>query len=255
MTDQTVSTRVLFLPPPAVAAGDSGAAVGSQNVRRAVITGKVTNAGGVAVDGARVSVQGSTSSTATGADGRFTLTGVLPGTQSVLVRRVGYSPVETPLDVTLGQPNEMTVRLGTYAPTLSRVDVKAKADPLEATGFERRRKMGFGRYMDMDAIAASHPTYTSDILRRVPGIQILGSGSSATISTTRSNGCVKVMIDDNTVSVDGGQTIDQIVGAQDVVAVEFYNSVDVPMELSSGNLNGCALLVLWTKGKLQNPKK
>jgi hypothetical protein len=63
------------------------------------------------------------------------------------------------------------------------------------------------------------------------------------------------MIDDNTVSVDGGQTIDQIVGAQDVVAVEFYNSVDVPMELSSGNLNGCALLVLWTKGKLQNPKK
>ncbi|HEY7898717.1 MAG TPA: carboxypeptidase regulatory-like domain-containing protein [Gemmatimonadaceae bacterium] len=255
VTDQTVSTRVLFLPPPAVAAGDSGAAVGSQNVRRAVITGKVTNAGGVAVDGARVSVQGSTSSTATGADGRFTLTGVLPGTQSVLVRRVGYSPVETPLDVTLGQPNEMTVRLGTYAPTLSRVDVKAKADPLEATGFERRRKMGFGRYMDMDAIAASHPTYTSDILRRVPGIQILGSGSSATISTTRSNGCVKVMIDDNAVSVDGGQTIDQIVGAQDVVAVEFYNSVDVPMELSSGNLNGCALLVLWTKGKLQNPKK
>jgi hypothetical protein len=207
------------------------------------------------VDGARVSVQGSASSVSTGADGRFTLTGVLPGTQSVLVRRVGYSPVETPLNVTTGQPNEITVRLGKYVATLSTVDVKAKADPLEATGFSRRRKMGMGRYMDMDAVAASHPTYTSDILRRMPGIQILGSGSSATITTTRSNGCVKVMIDDNMVSVDGGQTIDQIVGAQDVVAVEFYNSVDVPMELSSGNNSGCALVVIWTKGKLQYPKK
>jgi hypothetical protein len=255
VTDQPLSMRMLFLPPVAVAAGDSTQPDSMNKIPRAVITGRVTNAGGVAVSDARVSVQGGLASASTGTDGRFTLTGVLPGTQSVLVRRVGYSPVETPLDVVTDQTNQITVRLGTYAPTLSTVDVKATADPLEATGFARRRKMGFGRYMDQAAIAASHPTYTSDILRRVPGIQILGSGSSATVRATRANGCVTVMIDNNTVSVDGGQTIDEIVGAQDVVAVEFYNSVDVPMELSGGSNNGCALLALWTKAKLQNPKK
>ncbi|MEO7103361.1 MAG: carboxypeptidase-like regulatory domain-containing protein [Gemmatimonadaceae bacterium] len=255
VTDQALSMRVLFLPPALVAAGDNGATDSSRQIARAVITGKVTNAGGVAVSGARVSVQGNPASTETGADGRFTLPGVLPGTQSVLVRRVGYSPVETPMNVTTGAPNDMTVRLGTYTATLSTVDVKAKSDPLEATGFARRKKMGFGRYLDMDQIAASHPTYTSDILRRVPGIQVLGSGSSATIATTRSNGCIKVMIDNTSVSVDNGQTIDQVIGAQDVVAVEFYNSVDVPMELSSGANSSCALLAIWTKGKLQNPRK
>jgi len=255
VTDQPLSMRVLYLPPAAVAAGDSGATDSSRKIVRAVITGKVTNAGGVAVSGARVSVQGSPSSTETNADGSFTLTGVLPGTQSVLVRRVGYSPVETPMNVTTSTPNQLTVRLGTYTATLSTVDVKAKADPLEATGFTRRKKMGFGRYLDMDQIAAAHPTYTSDILRRVPGIQVLGSGTSATLTTTRSNGCIKVMIDNTNVSIDNGQTIDEVVGAQDVVAVEFYNPVDVPMELSGGSNNGCALLALWTKGKLQNTKK
>jgi len=254
VTDQTLSMRVLYLPP-AVAVGDSGATDASRKIIRAVITGKVTNAGGVAVNGARVSVQGSPASTSTGADGRFTLTGVLPGTQSVLVRRVGYSPVETPLNVTTGAPNELTVRLGTYTAILSTVDVKAKADPLEATGFERRKKMGFGRFMDLDQIVAVQPSYPSDILRHIPGIMVLGSGASATVTTTRSSGCVKLMIDNNSVSLDAGQSIDQVIGVQDIVAIEFYNPVDVPMELSSGSNSGCALIAMWTKGKLQNPKK
>jgi hypothetical protein len=180
---------------------------------------------------------------------------VLPGTQSVLVRRVGYSPVEQPIDVTSLATNQLTVRLGAYTPVLSSVDVKAKSDPLESTGFERRKKMGMGRYMDLDDIKKISPTYTSDILRRIPGIYVTGSGSSANVSTTRGNGCVAYLIDNNTVSASAGQSIDEIVGEQDIAAVEFYNPVDVPMELSSGSNSGCALLVIWTKGKLQQTKK
>ena len=247
VADQTLSVRVLYLPPPGVAATDSG---GARKGSRAVITGRVTNAGGVPVAGARVSVQGSTASASSGADGRFTLTGVTPGTQSILVRRVGYSPVETPMDVTSLKTNEITVRLGAYTPVLSTVDVKAKADPIESTGFERRRKMGMGKYMDLAQIQAIMPTYTSDILRRIPGLYVIGSGSSATVSTTRSNGCVGFVVDNNPVSASAGQSIDEIVGQQDIVAVEFYQPVDVPMEFQNGQSSGCALLLIWTKGKL-----
>ena len=253
VADHALSMRMLMLPPVAVAANDSTGAAPTRRVGRAVITGKVTNAGGVPVPGARVSVQGSESSASTGPDGKFTLTGVLPGTQSVLVRRVGYTPVEQPIDVTALTPNQLTVRLGAYTPTLSSVDVKAKADPLESTGFSRRRKMGMGRYVDLDDIRKMSPTYTSDILRRIPGIYVSGSGSSANVTTTRGNGCVAYLIDNNTVSADAGQSIDEIIGEQDVAAIEFYNPIDVPMELSSGSNNGCALLVIWTKGKLQSP--
>jgi hypothetical protein len=266
VVDQGLTLRMLSLPPVATvsasastsattsATGDSVPVAPARKVGRAVIIGTVTNAGGVPVPGARVSVQGSESSAASGADGKFTLTGVLPGTQSLLVRRVGYAPVEMPLEVTARNTNTLTVRLGTYTPVLSSVDVKAKADPLESTGFEKRRKMGMGRYMDLDAIEKSHPTYTSDILRRMPGLYVTGSGSSATIATTRGNGCVSFLVDNNNVSASAGQSIDEIVGEQDVVAVEFYQPVEVPMELSSGT-NGCALLVIWTKGKLDNRKK
>lgn len=254
VADRALSMRMLSLPPADIAAGDSVPVGGMRKVGRAVIVGKVTNAGGVPVPGARVSVQGSPSSTATGPDGKFTLTGVIPGTQSVLVRRVGYTPVELPLDVTSLATNQLTVRLGAYAPVLSSVDVKAKSDPLETTGFERRRKMGMGRYVDFDAIEKIHPTYTSDVLRRVPGLYVSGSGSSANIVTTRGNGCVAYLIDGNAVSGNAGQSIDEIVNSTDLAAVEFYNAVDVPMELSSGSNSGCALLVIWTRGKLDQRK-
>ena len=253
--DQALSMRILFMPPAGVAASDSMQTGPVRKVARGVITGKVTNAGGVPVSGARISVQGSVSSTSTGPDGKFTLTGVMPGTQSILVRLVGYSAVEMPLDVTSLETNQVTVRLGTFTPILSSVDVTAKSDPLESTGFERRRKMGMGKYMDLDAIEKAHPTYTSDILRRIPGIYVTGSGSSATVATTRSQGCVAFNIDNNPVATDAGQSIDQIVGTQDVVAVEFYQPVDVPMELTAGSNNGCALLVIWTKGKLDQRTK
>jgi hypothetical protein len=253
--DQALSIRTLLMPPAGVAAGDSVRTGAAAKVARAVITGKVTNAGGVPVSGARVSVQGSGASAATGTDGRFTLTGVMPGTQSILVRRVGYSPTETPLDVTSLHTNDVTVRLGAYTPVLSSVDVQAKSDPLESTGFERRKKMGMGKYMDLEQIQKSNPTYTSDILRRIPGLYITGSGSSATVSTTRSNGCVGFVIDNNPVSTDAGQSIDEIIQENDIVAVEFYQPVDVPMEFTNGSNSGCAMLILWTKGKLDQRSK
>jgi hypothetical protein len=258
VAEQPLTVRNLSMPPSAVAttgpAGATGATtttvVSARRVGRAVITGIVTNAGGVPVPGARVSVQGSASTTSTGPDGKFTLTGVLPGTQSVLVRRVGYSPVQMPIDVTALATNKMTVRLGAFTAVLSSVEVKAKADPLSSTGFERRRKMGMGKYIDLDDINKIRPTYTSDILRRIPGIYVNGSGSSANITTTRGNGCVNFLIDNNNVASDAGQSIDELMNSQDVAAIEFYNPVDVPMELSSGSNSGCALLVIWTKGKL-----
>lgn len=261
VTEQPLSMRDLLLPPEVVAAAasvapgthtgsDSVATVTARRVGRAVITGIVTNAGGVPVSGARVSVQGSASSTSSGPDGKFALTGVLPGTQSVLVRRVGYAPVQMPLDVTALATNKLTVRLGAYTAVLSSVEVKAKADPLSSTGFERRRKMGTGKYIDLDDINRIRPTYTSDILRRIPGIYVSGSGSSASITTTRGNGCVSYLIDNNSVASNAGQSIDEIVNSQDVAAMEFYNPVDVPMELATGSNSGCALLVIWTKGKL-----
>lgn len=258
--DQALTVRVMYLPPPAVVAsageGTSGATTRGAPVKRptAVITGKVTNAGGVPVENARVSVQGATVSVETQKDGSFALAGVPPGTQSVLVRRVGYTPVELPLNVSMHAPNRITVRLGAYTPQLSSVEVKAKAtESTDATGFTRRQKSGMGRYLTPDQIDDIHPQYVSDALRRIPGLYVGGSGYSASVTTTRGNGCVRYLVDGSPVSANSGQTIDELVNAADLAAVEFYNVADVPLELSSGGADGgCALLALWTKGQLRD---
>lgn len=285
-SEQALSMRMLYLPsasPQVAAAGTTSASAGasgatrattggsaaagatgnSNGVRslqaplsgRAVIRGKVTNAGGVPVPDARVSVQGTSASTSTNADGSFTLTGVPAGTQAVLVRRVGYTPVELPMDVKSRTPNQMTVRLGTYTPQLATVEVKEKkTEALGSTGFETRRKTGMGKYLDEDQIANISPTFTTDALRRIPGLSVTGSGGMANVSTTRGNGCVRYLIDRNPVNT-GGQSIDDLVNAQDVSAVEFYQPSETPLELSSGSNSGCALLVIWTKREVRDPRK
>jgi carboxypeptidase family protein len=271
---EPLAIRMLFLPPAAVAStatgatGATGAAGGTtpshapdrsatggrpttpRAVGHAVVTGRVTNVGGVPVADASVTVQGSDASALTGPDGKFTLTGVVSGTQSVIVRRVGYSPVAMALDVTSRAPNQITVRLGAYTPVLSTVDVTAKAETKETTGFARRRKMGMGRYMDYDDIQKIQPIYTSDILRHIPGLYVSGSGSSASVQMTRGNGCVTFLVDGNPVSASSGQSIDDIMGKQDISAIEFYNPVDIPMELAGTN-TGCGLVAIWTKGRLK----
>lgn len=253
VSEQALSMRLLYMPPQsqAVVAG-SGSVNGVRSAQApasgsAVIRGKVTNAGGVPVPDARISVQGSNATTSSSADGSFTLTGVPAGTQAVLVRRVGYAPVELPMDVKSRMPNQLTVRLGTFVPQLATVEVKEKKteDP-SGTGFEHRRSTGMGKYLNEDEITNIHPTFTSDVLRRVPGLQVIGSGASTNISTTRGNGCVRYLVDRNPVD-PGGQSIDEMVNPQDVSAVEFYQPSEAPMELSGGPNSSCALLVIWTK--------
>ncbi|MGI9089865.1 MAG: carboxypeptidase regulatory-like domain-containing protein, partial [Gemmatimonadaceae bacterium] len=260
--EQALSMRMLYLPSatalaaPAANAGASGSGTGSgtgsastvapgraaANVNgtrparalatgSAVIRGKVTNAGGVPVSDARISVQGSSATTASNADGSFTLSGVPAGTQSVLVRRVGYEPVERPIDVRSRLPNELTVRLGSYTPQLATVEVKEKqTDRFGSTGFDKRRTNGMGKYLDEDQIAKIAPTFTTDALRRIPGLSVTGSGQNANLTTTRGNGCVAYLIDRNPMRL-GGSSIDDLVNAQDVSAVEFYQPSEAPLEL------------------------
>lgn len=257
-TEEPLVIRMLHLPPPAVANADVNAS-GSGGAQpapagSAVIVGTVTNAGGVPVADARVSVQGTNAAASTAADGSFTITGVPPGTQAVLVRRVGYAPTQIPIDVKAAGRNPLTVRLGAYAPQLTRVDVKARApDPLASTGFTRRKRTGLGHYLDQSDINRIRPTYTTDILRRLPGLYVYGEGPSATIATTRGYGCVSYLIDGNPVMASAGQSIDQLVNPQDVAAVEYYQQATAPLELSAGSSQGCALLVIWTKGSLKAP--
>ena len=83
------------------------------------ITGLVTADGTNApLAGARVFVAGSTREISTGSDGRFTLTGVTPGAQTVVILRDGYATLSEPVDVASGGTLTLDIRMP-EAPTLT----------------------------------------------------------------------------------------------------------------------------------------
>ena len=61
--------------------------------------------------GAQVSVTGRTGEVRTGADGAFDLTGIAPGTQTVVVTRDGYVPLSEAVETTAGGAVTLEVRL------------------------------------------------------------------------------------------------------------------------------------------------
>ena len=82
---------------PKIAAGDTGAA--PQRRGSARVTGTVLNRGGAPVANARVGLMGSSAATMTKANGEFVLDSLPAGTQALVVRQIGYSPTEVPVEL------------------------------------------------------------------------------------------------------------------------------------------------------------
>src|SRR5687767_9401759 len=82
----------------------ASATAGAQTPQRGTITGRVVEAASQQpIVAAQVAIAGTSLGTLTGADGRFTIRGVAPGTVSLRVLRVGYAEQTASVTVAAGQ--------------------------------------------------------------------------------------------------------------------------------------------------------
>jgi len=222
------------------------------------VTGVVTNRGGVVLADARISVQGDSNVMATTRnDGTFLLDKVALGTQVLLVRRVGYAPELLPLEIIPDDQNKVTVRLDAVAPRLTPVDVNANAKiatALAHTGYDDRKKLGFGKFITAADLEKWQSTTTTDALRHLPGIRIADVDGKETVQSSRGGTCVSYLIDRMPSSSSSGPGLNDMVKPSDIAAMEFYQVGSVPNELMIGPDRGCGLLVIWTRGQLKPPK-
>ena len=101
----------------------------SVSAQTRVVTGSVADSiSGEALEGARVSVRGTTIGTMTGADGRFSVASVPPGDVTLSIRRIGYKPLELVVDA--GQ-TEVRATLARDLLQLSEVVVTGQATAVE----------------------------------------------------------------------------------------------------------------------------
>jgi hypothetical protein len=254
--------RNMSIAPPGrivatTTSSDSGAVVSHVTVLgTARLTGRVVNAAGAPIVGARVQLEGTTRTANTRARGEFLLDSLPPGTQTVSVRHLGYAPVEAAVDLLSAEPRNVTLTMTDFVPILEAVRVTATRErALDDVGFSRRRRSGLGHFLEGDQIN-KNALYFSDVLRNVPGIRVQPSmGGRQMVTSTRSaNGCVVIYVDGTPWQQMEPGDIDDFLKPYELAAVEVYNPSTTPAEYS-GLGGGCTTIVGWTHRRLERRRK
>jgi hypothetical protein len=239
----------------------AGPSFSAPTLRRgnASLTGKVVSANGQPVVGARVDVVGTPGATLTREGGTFHLDSLPSGTQSVVVRQIGYAPVETPVELSTRAPAQVTVTMSKPATMLNTVVVKADREVgLERVGFIQRKRSGMGHYISSEDLMKRAPNMLTDVFRTVPGLRVspAGNGMDYVVESSRNamGGCVKYYVDGAVWESVFPGDVDRLVPPQEIAAIEIYNGSSTPAQFQAAGASSCASIVIWTKTRVDAPR-
>ncbi|HEX6626446.1 MAG TPA: carboxypeptidase regulatory-like domain-containing protein [Gemmatimonadaceae bacterium] len=226
------------------------------------LSGIVTAANKVPVVQARVRVLGTDLTTTTRMNGAFDVANVPAGTHELQVVMVGYTPAAMAIEIVAGD----TLKVSLILEPLPLETVTVTADPnffVGMAGFEERKARGLGRYFTREEIKVMQPRQLTDVLRRVPGMQIetvVGglSGGSPTARTGRNisganSPCVMAYyLNGSPFPLARDISINHFVAAEDVAAMEVYTgSAQIPPEFNSSLYGSrCGVVAIWTRSSL-----
>ncbi len=239
--DALLGLATFLLPssaPATTAARDTipGAAVPGQT---ASISGTVIDADGKTIGNAHVSITGGSNSTTTDSAGAFTLADQPTGTHALVVRRLGYMPVELAVNLTPLRKNEVAVQLQQYVPVLASVIIDGnRAAALDRIGFTQRKARGTGRYVERAYIESRNAYRLSNLLENIPVLRRPGDGFGGTCTTYFVDG----------VQWRGG-TPEDFIMPDEIEAIEVYSRGFTPGEFQTNDR--CSTVAVWTRWKLR----
>jgi hypothetical protein len=221
------------------------------------LVGRVVSKSGLPVAGARVQMDATASAAVTGPDGRFALDSVPTGTQTISVRKLGYSVTDKAVEVSSGDAVSVSVVMENYIPTLATVVSTAQRDKdMERIGFTRRKRQSMGTFRDGDEIPRGF-SLLSETLATLPGIRvghtsgpygqrnvITGANGVGDCVTTFVDGVVWKDTDPN------GNGIEDYIRPDELEAVELYSASTIPAEFMNAGQSRCKVLVLWTNHRV-----
>ena len=214
------------------------------------LTGTIATSDGTPVASARVRLLGTALSTMADAQGAFRIPDIPALGHKLDVRMLGYAPQEVSVDIVAGETFHVKVVL-----------IPIPLEPLEVVehsavtpglrGFEERMANGPGTFFTREAIIRMQARQFTDILRRVPGLQVRPvSGSYGNVSVqTRGNGCqVLFYMNGTAFPIPSDLPINSYVSPDEVVGVEVYaGSSEIPAQFNSSKSSRCGVVVIWTR--------
>jgi hypothetical protein len=218
------------------------------------LTGRVTAADGSPVAQAQIVVRGTPLRAVAATDGAFRLTGVPIQAQTLDVRMLGYAPRALDVDVLSDRPVDVHVVLVAVALPLGTIEVSSDALVTPAMrAFHERRARGPGAFFTRDEIERMQPRVFTDILRRVPGLQIRpvrgGLGNNVSVQSRGSECQMLFFMNGTAFPIPSDQPINHFVSPEEVVGVEVYNgSSEIPAQFNASRFNSrCGVIVIWTR--------
>jgi hypothetical protein len=225
----------------------------------AVVTGQVLDTIAMPVANAQVSVEGAAPVATTNARGEFMLDSLPGGTQALVVRRVGFAPGRTIVDIAPGAPTpRVALRLERAVPRLSPVIVTAQMEALSKVGFEERQKRGMGHFLGPEEIQRMQPQLVTSALRSLPGLRVVPTGTGGyTVQSARGagGGCVTYWVDGAPFRELSPGDVDNAFPASQIAAIESYQPGNAPAQFTAPGLSGCTAVVIWTQASVRRQRR
>ncbi|HUQ20846.1 MAG TPA: carboxypeptidase regulatory-like domain-containing protein [Gemmatimonadaceae bacterium] len=263
-----IAILALHLPASATAAAVSAspsprtdtppAAVTTKN-GGALVKGRVTDASNKPVEGAQVQIEQDRLTAITSSDGTFQISGARAGTRTITVRKLGFEPAQTTVDLKQSGAVDVNLKLAKFVPILKTIEISAlRNQALERNGFSARRHRGEGRFITPEEIARRVPVRVNDLLRSVPYLHFTRLYNGKDIVSGRptiaggSTGCVRYYVD-NVLWLNTIDSPDEYYHPSDIGAIEVYPPNLVPGDFMAFSRTGqpCYVIVLWTASGLQ----
>jgi hypothetical protein len=242
--------RDLYVATPRNELADDTAGTGKPS--RAVhgkLTGVVRDSTGAGIADARVAGPSPAGEVRTDSTGQFVLRGFPGGTQSLVVRAIGYQPMQAAIDVMDQLKDEqggpLSFVMKRTPATLSTVTVSAGRS---YAGFEARRHRGAGIYLDELTIKRRQPQVVADLMKFQPGVRVLSPADDEPQFITRfgRRGCEPSVYVDGRLLPRRTKDLDAYVAVSNIRAVEIYSvPAEVPLEFSFDIF--CGAVIIWTK--------
>jgi TonB family protein len=258
----TLAAAPVALPAPAAAQTPPAATPASNAVVN--VLGVVRSADGTPLVGAevvltpRLSAPGVTMGrkTITDDSGTFRIPSIPEGAATIAVRRLGFKPatIETPVPSTV----PLAFALEPTAVQLSKVVVQDRRGRYEGpmANFNRRRDLGFGRFITRDDIEKRQALRTTDLLRTLPGVMVSPGRTGISQIRLRSNNCPPFIWLDGSPALAGYLDVDAF-DPGTLAGIEVYNGVGtVPVELRGPRgEERCGVIALWSRTAEPRPRR
>lgn len=221
-----------------------------------VIGGVVHDASGNEIVSAEVTLAGTPLRALSDARGGFTLHRAPVGSVTLRVRRLGFKPAILVTTVTGEFQDPLEIVLEPLPQRLAPVEVRAaRAYTGYLAAFNRRRdEVASGHFFTRAQIDSINPRRTTDVLRRVAGIDISRSREGETVVHGRDKRCTPlVWLDGMPASAAYFDPDDVTPGS--LAAIEVYTGLaSVPAELmGTRGLGSCGAIAIWTR--LDEPRR